>query len=306
MITGLLASPPMSLAQDNEGEPGDSPRRRVARERILRAFDEDGDGRLNEQEIDAVRAQLGERFSGLREQIRELRDRPEPGERQARRREAAEQRSAEPAEARERDRATRRDADRDRRGDRDRDADSGRRRDAARNPAEEARRSGAQRRDLDQRRVERRIQLERRPLAGQRGPDGPPGPIGPMGQLPERNLAPLFGWFDVDGDNLLSRREFAELSQFVERRRPGRPDGPRDGPRFSGRGRIDAFPRPGSGFRDFSDRSRRFEGPPRGDRPDRSDRDARPTDRERPPQPPRPDDPPEPPSQREAGASDAI
>jgi hypothetical protein len=127
-----------------------------------------------------------------------------------------------------------------------------------------------------------------------------------MGELPDRDLAPLFGWFDADGDNMLSRREFAELSQFVERRRPGRPDGGPDGPRFGRRDRGDASPRAGGGFRGFSDRGRRFEGPPRGDRPDRGDRDAGPSNRERPSRPPRPDAPPDPPRPSEAASSDAI
>jgi hypothetical protein len=133
------------------------------------------------------------------------------------------------------------------------------------------------------------------------GPGGPRAPIGRVGGPPDRILQPLFGWFDADGDNQLSRGEFAELAQFVERRRPGRAEGPAGGPRVGRRDRVGSAPAfgggfrgfGGGGFRGFPDRPRRLEGPPRGDRPDRDDR---PVERERPARPPRPDGPPDPPS----------
>jgi hypothetical protein len=124
-------------------------------------------------------------------------------------------------------------------------------------------------------------------------------------------LQPLFGWFDADGDNRLSRREFAELSQFVERRRPGPTDGPADGSRVS-RGMFrgaagfgDGFQGfGGRGFRRFPDSARRFEQSPRSDRPDPGDRqrDQESSDGDR---PPRPDNPPAAP-RPERSPSDAI
>src|SRR5687767_14279008 len=70
---GVLALP--AIAQESrEGNEGDAPRRPVARERIMRAFDRDNDGRLSDEELAAVREQLGDRFIELRDRIRELRD----------------------------------------------------------------------------------------------------------------------------------------------------------------------------------------------------------------------------------------
>ncbi len=40
----------------------------------MRAFDRDNDGRLSDEELAAVREQLGDRFIELRERVRELRD----------------------------------------------------------------------------------------------------------------------------------------------------------------------------------------------------------------------------------------
>jgi hypothetical protein len=71
-------------------------------------------------------------------------------------------------------------------------------------------------------------------------PDGPPG----------RNLEPLFAWFDNNGDALLDRQEFGELSRFVRRQeRPGRPPvGPDGGPGVVPlERRPDAEPGPGPG-----------------------------------------------------------
>jgi hypothetical protein len=81
----------------------------------------------------------------------------------------------------------------------------------------------------------------------------------------DRTLGALFGWFDNDGDNMLSRREFAELSQFVDRRRPGPPGG-LAGTRIGRRGPDWPFGR-GSDRVENQLRERRIEGRPRGDRP---------------------------------------
>src|SRR5688572_5736780 len=71
VVGSLLAWPSAAAqAQQSEREEGDAPRRPALRERVLRAFDEDGDGRLNDQEREAVRSQLGE----FREQLRETRE----------------------------------------------------------------------------------------------------------------------------------------------------------------------------------------------------------------------------------------
>jgi hypothetical protein len=134
----------------------------------------------------------------------------------------------------------------------------------------------------------------------------PRGPIGRPDRRSGRDLLALFGWFDSDGDNRLSRAEFLELSRFVEERRPRRPDGPPGGPRLGRLDRGDSSLQGVGRFRGFSDRSRRLDGPPRGDRPDRRNRDARPSNRESPPRPPRPDRPPGPGTSRETPATDAI
>jgi hypothetical protein len=134
---------------------------------------------------------------------------------------------------------------------------------------------------------------------GRPGPDRPRGPLGPVGAPPERNIQALFGWFDTDGDNMLNRREFAELSQFVERRRPGRPDGPSGPDRVGRRG-----PRALSDPEGFV-RRERFERLLRDDVRRRDDRGGRRPDRPEPPRPPRPDGPPGPPAP-ERSRSDAI
>ena len=70
LVLCLLAT--ATFAQPEErGDDGDRPRG-PARERILRAFDRDGDGRLSPEEREAVRSQLGERFGQIRGQVREL------------------------------------------------------------------------------------------------------------------------------------------------------------------------------------------------------------------------------------------
>ena len=70
------------------------------------------------------------------------------------------------------------------------------------------------------------------------GPRGERGNVGPRGEGPRgnrgpaglaRNLEPLFAWFDSNGDALLDRQEFGELSRFVQRQAP-RPNGPPMGP----------------------------------------------------------------------------
>ena len=78
---GVLALP--ALAQEpREGDEDDAQRRPIARERIMRVFDRDNDGRLSDEERAAVREELGERFFELRDRIRELRGDPgEPRER---------------------------------------------------------------------------------------------------------------------------------------------------------------------------------------------------------------------------------
>ncbi|HEY3391843.1 MAG TPA: hypothetical protein VGK58_04000 [Lacipirellulaceae bacterium] len=106
---------------------------------------------------------------------------------------------------------------------------------------------------------------------------------------------------------MLSRREFAELSQFVDRRRPGPPGGGPAGPRIGRRG-FDGPPGRGGDRFDFRMRERRLEGPPRGDGPrprDRDDRRARGDQRRR---PDRPDNAPNRPRPQEArpNAADAI
>jgi hypothetical protein len=93
-----------------------------------------------------------------------------------------------------------------------------------------------------------------------------------MGGPRDRNLGTLFGWFDMDGDNMLSRREFAELSQFVDRRRPGPPGGPA-GPRIGRRGPDWPFDRNEMQMR-LRER-RRIEGAPREGRPGPRERDER-------------------------------
>jgi len=112
--------------------------------------------------------------------------------------------------------------------------------------------------------------------------DGPvrPGAVGP----PMRNLEPLFAWFDNNGDALLDRQEFGELSQFVRRKDGGpnrAPLGPRSEPGIGppdrdpgdepmpafrrGRGQRGEFGPPGEGRGNRRGRGRR--GGPRGDMP---------------------------------------
>jgi hypothetical protein len=143
-----------------------------------------------------------------------------------------------------------------------------------------------------------------RPRVDRPGPDRPRGPLGPVGGSPERSLQALFGWFDADGDNLLSRREFAELSQFVERRRLGPPGGPRVELRLGRRGPVG----PPSGDRDDvdrRDRGRRPDDSPRGEGLGRRERNERRSDGESSPRPPRPDNPPGPP-EPDRGRAEAI
>ena len=273
-VASLLALP--ALAQPPEDSQGDRPRR-PARERILRAFDRDGDGRLNEEERDAMREQMGERFEEMRGRMRDLFE-----ERQGREADAG--------------------RDADRRPERERGPEARRRRDGDR----EVRRG-----PRGQRRPDARQRDGDRPGPPRRGPDDRIRPFGPMGGPPERNLQALFGWFDRDGDNMLDRREFAELSQFVQQRRPGRRGGP-DGPRF---GRRSDGPSRGE-FRDVIRRRLRDDGSPRLERPgpqreerrareQRRDADDRRPPRE-PPRPPRPDNPPEPPPAADENPSDPV
>lgn len=309
VVTGLVAWPIGATAQEENRGRDNAERGAAARQRILRAFDKDGDGRLNEAERDAVREQLGERFEAVRERIQGLfdvsnddRDDDEDqgdddrrdgrgrarGGRDAERNRDAERsgrgRGERPEADGERGPEAGRRSDRraGREGDRDEQVD-GRRRDGA----------GPDRPDRER---ERPVRPERPPGTPDAGrPFGPRGPMGPgVGRRP-RDLESLFGWFDMDGDDQLSRGEFAELAQFVERRGPRVAGGPPAGPRFGqpavrgfralDRSRPDAAP---------TDRIRRFEGPPGGDRPDRDYAGDRPRDRGRPPRPPRPDGPPEP------------
>jgi hypothetical protein len=296
---GLLALP--AFAQEpGDGDESDSPRRPVARERIMRAFDRDNDGRLSDEERAAVREQLGDRFIELRERVRELRDdRADDANREgARRRDGGGDRG----------RNARPDAERERRQEGNPAPEA--RRAPRDEPPSEARRDAEPRRDEDRPREERareerriRVQLRDRP-EGRQGPDGPRGPLGPFGGSPERNIQALFGWFDADGDNLLSRREFAELSQFVERRRPGRPDGP-PGPDRVGRRGPFALPADGDEIRPFI-RRERLEQRLRDETRRRDDRAERRPDRGEPPRPPRPADPPGPPSASERNRPDAI
>ena len=270
------------------------------RERIMRAFDRDNDGRLSDEERAAVREQLGDRFIELRERVSELRD--DRGDDASR--EGARRRDGDG----DRGRDARPNAQRERRQEGD-PAPEARRapRDEAR---PEARRDAEPRRDNDRPREERvreerriRVELRDRP-EGRQGPDGPRGPLGPFGGSPERNIQALFGWFDADGDNLLSRREFAELSQFVERRRPGRSDG-RPGPDRVGRRGPFALPADGGESRLFV-RREGLEQRLRDDARRRDDRTGRRPDRVDPPRPRRPDGPPGPPPASERNRPDAI
>ena len=250
VAAGLLALP--AFAQEaREGDERDSPRRPVPRERIMRAFDRDNDGRLSDEERAAVREQLGDRFIELRERVRDLRDdRDDDADREGARRRDGDG---------DRGRDARPNAERERRQEGDLAPEA--RRAPRDEPRPEARRDAEPRRDEDRPREgrvreERRIRVELRDRPeGRQGPDGPRGPLGPFGGSPERNIQALFGWFDADGDNLLSRREFAELSQFVERRRPGRPDGP-PGPNRVGRRGPFALPADGDEIRPFVRRER--------------------------------------------------
>jgi hypothetical protein len=108
---------------------------------------------------------------------------------------------------------------------------------------------------------------------------------------------------------MLNRREFAELSQFVDRRRPGPPRGP-DGPRIGRRGPDWPFGRGGDRVEIELRQRRRIEGPPRGERPgprERDDRRARGDERRRPDRP-RTDNAPNRPGPQEArpNAAEAI
>jgi hypothetical protein len=118
-----------------------------------------------------------------------------------------------------------------------------------------------------------------------------------LGGPPERSIQALFAWFDTDGDNMLSRREFVELSRFVDERRPGRPDGPAGPDRVGRRGPL---PRPADGDRERLERALRDETRRRDDRaerrPDRPDRPRRPG----------PDAPPGPPTPSEPNRPDPI
>jgi hypothetical protein len=236
----LLATPVVAQPEERREE-GERPRG-ATRERILRAFDRDGDGRLSQDEREAVREQLGERFDEIRRQVRELFE----------------------------DRGD--DATRDR---------------------------GPRRPDSDQERPQRRRPDGDRPR--ERGPREPRGGgnwsglIGPRPGAADRDMRPLFGWFDTDGDNMLNRREFDELAQFVLRHHPrprGGPGGPRVGWRGPGRperARFEEFRlerRRELNQRRDEDRDRRprererdvrreRDNGPRSERPDR-DRDTRP------------------------------
>ena len=233
-VLGMLAL--SAYAQPPEGDRDrDRPPERI-RERVLRAFDNDANGGLSDEERDTLSEQLGERADELRERL------------QRRRREA--------------------DADRGRRPIRDQASEARRDRDVRRGRAERGeargdRSSEARQRDGDRPRLRRPGQEARR---------------GPRGDRPQRNLQALFAWFDMDGDSMLSRGEFNELSQFVERRRPGRPGGlpfgPPDGPRLGRRGEG---PPPGE-FMRMMRRRDRIEGAPARQRPNRPEPDARPDD----------------------------
>ena len=256
-LSGLPALPVLAQPPDQPDASGDRPGRPV-RERILRAFDKDGDGRLNDEEREAMREQMGERFEELSQRMRrDLSDERGPDEDRDRR----------PAGRRARERRSYGAGDRERRADADR-------------------------------RQERRPDEGDRWRTDRRGPGRPRAPLSPVGGPPGRNLYGLFGWFDTDGDNMLSRREFAELTQFVERRRPRRPDSAA-GQRIDRRGRENPPPR---GSEEFGrrGRSRGFDRPVPGDGGPRREpqRDQRRLLREDPPRPPgphrQPDSPPSP------------
>jgi EF hand len=249
MAIPATAQPPEERREGDRPAGGERPGR-PARERIMRAFDKDNDGRLNEEERAAMREQLGDRFEEMRRQMRD----------------AFEERRGD--DARQRD--GRRDAD-------------------------------PQRRPRPQDGNERERDARQR-----RGPDRRGGPVGPMRGPRERNLDALFGWFDMDGDNMLDRREFAELSEFVSRRRAGPPGGP-GGPRVGRRG-PDGPPGRGGDQLERRERQRRFGGPNRNDGPGpRAGRDERPP-RDEQPRPPRAENPPDPPATPEPqpAAADPI
>jgi hypothetical protein len=126
------------------------------------------------------------------------------------------------------------------------------------------------------------------------------GPLGPLGGPPDRSIQALFAWFDTDGDNMLSRREFAELSRFVEERRPGRPAP--GGPARIGRRGPAALPSRGDEIRPPV-RRERLERALRDETRRRDGRDERRPER---PDAPRPEDPPRPPRDSDRSPPDPI
>jgi len=61
-VVGLMALPALAQPPENDGEKGDRPRRAEMRERMLKEFDKDGDGRLNDEERQTARDTMRERF----------------------------------------------------------------------------------------------------------------------------------------------------------------------------------------------------------------------------------------------------
>lgn len=60
--TGLLAVPALAQPPENGEQRGDRPRREEMRERMLKEFDKDGDGKLSDEERQKAREAMRERF----------------------------------------------------------------------------------------------------------------------------------------------------------------------------------------------------------------------------------------------------
>jgi len=274
IVAAVLLAPAAALAQDVNSDQPNRPNRAERRQRIIAAFDADGDGRLNDEERAKAREELGglgnrsdrpraarqgsgprpmgppdpnrifdrfdengdnqlsrEEFAKLTEAMRQMRQRRGGGPPEGRGRARPDDRPAPPPEEGER-------PPRRRRG-----LEDGQGFGPLENPGPPPR-------------------AEEQGYRGPRGDRGARGGRGLEGRGPERMGPPnperLFNAFDANGDNQLSREEFAKLTEAMRERMGGmRNRGLGPGPPEGGRGR----------FRNFDDPDAP-PGPPRPPRPE--------------------------------------
>ncbi len=220
VVAGLMALP--ALAQppgpQGPGQRGGRMRDPEIRQQMLEKFDADGDGRLNDEERQAMR-------ESMRGQMRERAGRGGPRP----------------------------------------DADRGGRPDvppvdAAPSdlPGPAADELGPPEEPKPEAAPAAAPQPERRHARGRA--DGPPGPAGGKHRRGPQ-LAPLFDWFDGNGNGQLSREEFLALAKFVGSHRPGPPA---DRPRVGRQGMDGAPMGPGMGRRGGEGRRGPAAGPREG------------------------------------------